>query len=188
MKAILLSALMIALPAAAHAAVAIVDVDNSSGSTKRISSSFGQTFTPTVSGCLTGIRLNVAAGSGFRVTVWAMDPSGTELGTMLGSQSFKSASALPTYSWAEVTFATGIPQIAGTQLAFTVVADSGFTPAISDRSGYSGGAFFEYSGNPEVTPMEIDLVFQTLVSPVPEPGVAWFAACTACAGFAVRRR
>ena len=188
MKAILLSALMIALPSTAHAAVAIVDVDSSSGSTKRISASFGQTFTPTVTGTLTSIRLNVASGSNFSVTVWEMDSSGAELGTILGSQSFKSAAPLPTYSWAEVIFATCITQTSGKQLAFTVVANPGFIPAISDRSGYSGGAFFEYSGDSAVTPMDIDLVFQTMVSPIPEPAVASLAACFAGAALMIRRR
>jgi hypothetical protein len=172
----------------ASAAVAIVDVNNSRGGTKRITSSFGQTFTPTMDGMLSGIRLNVAAGTHFTISVWEVDASGSLLSKLLGRQSFASATAIPTYSWAETNFPGGIPQTAGKLLAFTVTGNAGFVPAISTGSSYAGGSFFEFTEEAPLAFTGADLVFQTMVVPVPEPGICSLAFCVSAIVLVVRRR
>lgn len=175
-----------------RAAVPVVDVDSPFGGTKEAYSSFGQTFTPTITGTLGTLRLLVASSApSFAVTVWDFDAGTRRLGSILGSQSVTSSIAFSSYGWAEVSFATGILQTAGTPMAFTIEGNAGFWgPAISSlgRDVYSGGDFFEYSGNPPVIPITRDLVFQTLVTPVPETSAPILLASASVLLLSSRRR
>jgi len=175
-----------------RAAVQMVDVDSPFGGTKTAYSSFGQTFTPNITGTLDTLRLLIASSRpSFTVTVWNFDAGTGRLGSILGSQSVTSSIAFSSYGWAEVPFATGIQQTAGAPMAFTVEGNAGFWgPAISSlgQDVYSGGDFFEYSGNLPVIPITRDLVFQTLVTPVPETSASILLASASVLVVSGRRR
>lgn len=171
------------------AAVTVVDADSSAVNTKRATVSFGQTFTPSLDGSLSAIRLNVASGTSFSVTVWSLDSSGTALGSVLGKQAFQISGRLPSYSWVEVGFGGGIHQTAGVPLAFTVSANQGFLPGIAESGAYVQGSFFEFGGAKDpIAANSLDLGFQTLVVPVPEPAAAMLAVIGAAGGFWRRKR
>ncbi len=177
MKTLKLLALACACLTWCQAAVSVVDVSTPFGGTKQPFSSFGQTFTPEVTGSLDKLRILIASSApSFTVTVWQVDPSSGNLGNILGSQAITSSSKFSSYGWAEVSFAKPIQQTAGRLMAFTIQGDPNFWgPAISDRSTYSGGGFFEYSGNRTLLLLDRDLNFQTFVTPVPEPGAPLLA-------------
>ena len=156
-----------------QAAVSMVDVSTPFGGTKESFNSFGQTFTPGESGSFDRLRILIASSApSFTVSVWQVDPATGNLGNLLGSQAITSSRKFSSYGWAEVTFATPIQQIAGRPMAFTILGGPNFWgPAISDTSTYSGGGFFEYSGNESILLLNRDLNFQTFFTPIPEPGV-----------------
>jgi len=96
---------------------------------------------------LNSLRINIAYGATFTVTIWEFDPTLGELGNILGTQKYTAKRLITGYGWVDVQFATPIGQIAGQPLAFTIFAQDAFGPAMSDTSLYSGGSYFEYSGN-----------------------------------------
>jgi hypothetical protein len=172
-----------------QASTLILDVDAPIGHTKTANTSFGQKFTPNHAGFFSSLRMEIAASSPtFTGSVWEYEPATAIMGKMLGSQSIASSKPLPSYSWEEVNFSDAIQQVAGKPMAFTIQGGRGFWgPAISNlgKSTYSGGDFFELSGNPQILPVTRDPVFQTVVA-IPEPGVLLTMASTT--GLAVFRR
>lgn len=153
-------------------AATVVDVDAPFGGSKDRYSSFGQIFTPIISGNLDGLRLLIASSApSFTVTIWEFDASTGKLQNILGTKAISSSTVFQNYRWAEVTFSSKIQQTAGIPMAFTILAGTGFWgPAISSGSSYSGGSFFEYSGDNSIVLTNRDLTFQTLITPVPEAG------------------
>ena len=192
MKTLALTVSSLLVPGLCCAASLVVDVDSPFGGTKTAYSSFGQTFTPNTTGTLDTLRLLVASSApSFTVTVWDFNAGTGRLGNILGSQTITSSIAFSSYGWAEVPFATGIHQTAGQLMAFTIEGGAGFWgPAISSlgRDVYSGGDFFEYSGSLQVLPINRDLVFQTLVTPVPETSASILLSSVAILLLFKRRR
>lgn len=182
--------IMLLCVAQCQAAISIVDISTPFGGTKIQDSSFGQTFTPNITGNLDGLRLYIASSApSFTVTVWEIDSNTGNLANILGSQSKTSSTKFSSYGWAEVVFAGKIQQIAGQPMAFTISGNSGFWgPAISSKSTYSGGAFFEYAGTDSVVLTGRDLTFETLATPIPEPEIPLIAAAATILLMLVRTR
>ncbi|MES2439009.1 MAG: hypothetical protein V4584_08075 [Verrucomicrobiota bacterium] len=191
MKIFSLLTLLSLAPALCHAAVSIVDVSSPFGGSKTMLSSYGQTFTPTITGTLDGLRLYVASppkGAVISVSVWDYDVGSQKLGSILGSGSYIVPANFLSYQWIDVLFSTKISQIAERPLAFTVSNPSVMGPAISSTSQYIGGAFFEFSGSQAVTLTPRDLTFQTMVTAIPESqGSSLLGAATALAAFRRKR-
>jgi hypothetical protein len=158
-----------------RAGTTIVDVTSSWGGTKGRIDSCGQTFVAGTDGSIEILRILLISSLPFTLNVWDYDPSSGTLGNLLGTQSVTQRIAPNDYRWVEVDFQTPVPQIAGQSMAFTLSSSSGFGAAMSSTSVYSNGGFFAYTGSPSVQLQNRDLVFETIVTPVPEPVVVmWF--------------
>ena len=192
MKNFLFLILLLVFMNPAKAAVSVVDVSSPWGGTKEFSASYGQTFTPLIGGNLDTLRLYVVGwpqGSSLTASVWSYDSETGKLGAVLGSQVYTSSVAFAGgYGWVELNFHPNILLTAGKTMAFTVSQSAGSGHAISSSSVYSEGAYFEYPGSNSITLTNRDLAFQTLVSPVPEPGTPLIASSVVVMLGLIRRK
>jgi hypothetical protein len=138
------------------------------------------------------MRLNLASASKdpFVVTLWTYDSSQGRLGEILGTRVFTPSKVISGYGWVEIAFAPGILQVEGSSMAFTIQSTSPWFagPAMSSKSIYTGGSFFEYAGTPALSLQDRDLNFETFVTPVPELGASWIFTGSASLLMLRRRR
>lgn len=164
------------------ASASVVDISVGFGGSKTEVTEFGQTFTPTTTGTLVGIRILVASSAhSLRASIWEFNPITNQLGNLLASGSIASSNINRNYSWAEVPFSVGAPQDKGVPLALVIEGmEQFYGPAISSRDHYLEGSYFEIAEGSPVIDLDRDLTFETLIEPVPEPATFILMAASLC--------
>lgn len=164
----------------ASAQAAVIDVSQTSITREDDIGDFGQSFTPTATTQLLGIRLNIrtsSGGSDFVLRLHRYDPATQTLAAaVLASATVVENKLSSVATWIEILFPTPVSQVTGQSLAFTIDTLGPGGPAGWDNFGtttddvYAGGILFRgLSG--QVTPFANprELAFETIVRTVPEP-------------------